>query len=76
MGGPLPIHPKLVHVKLVLLGYKDLENPKPSIQKKAISSVWKEYLTLIVLSGANSTKFADLILSESRGTYLYILSPV
>ena len=31
LGGPLPIHPKLVHAKLVLIGLKgqDLDNPKP-----------------------------------------------
>ena len=55
LGGPLPIHPKLVTTKLVLMGLTgtDLECPKPNQYKKAVISAQKEYLALPALSNAN-----------------------
>ena len=40
LGGLLPIHPKLVNAKLVLVGCSgnDFEKPKPSMYAKAILS--------------------------------------
>ena len=60
LGGPLPIHPKLVDAKLVLLGYKDPDNLKQIMSEKAILSAWKEYFALLALSGANRTQFGGL----------------
>ena len=57
LGGPLPIHPKLVTTKLVLMGLMEsnLECPKPNIYKKAVISTQKEYLAWLALSGVNGT---------------------
>ena len=62
LGGPLPIHSKLVTTKLVLMGLMgtDLECPKPNLYQKAVISAQKEYLALLLLSGANGTRFGGL----------------
>ena len=63
LGGPLPIHPKLVTAKLVLMGLMgtDLECLKPNHQyKKAVISAQNEYLALFAISGANITRFSSL----------------
>ena len=57
LGGPLQIHPALVIEKLGTPGMmgSDIENPDPNLYAKVVNSAQKEYLALLVLSGANVT---------------------
>ena len=50
----------MIKAKLKLLGWKDLENPKPSVYENTELSARKEYLSLLALSGVNGTTFGGL----------------
>ena len=62
LGGPLPVHPALVIVKVGTLGVtgSDIEHPNPDLYDKAVNSAERGNLALLVLSGANVTQFGGL----------------
>ena len=63
LGGRLPMQEALVIVKLKTMGVsagdlgKPEERPDRELYMKAFESAQKEYLALLVLSGANATQF-------------------